>query len=110
MNPSINSPFQEPYDALVHAFAYTVGKVAKSLPQNDYFTKAANELLPAANELLATTQRFEGVDNIFLPSTTRLLNELSSSDTPVFGAVQILGLLPLVQKIITYRDLLRDTK
>ncbi len=98
------------YDTLVNVFAYTVGELAKSLPQSDYFAKAANRLLPAANQLLATTQRFEGNDNIFLPSTTRLLSELSTSGTPVFDAVQKLGLLPLIQKIVIYRDLLKDTK
>ena len=107
---SINSLIVKAYDALVNVFAYTVGELSKSLPQSDYSAKAANSLLPAANQLLATTQRFEGGDNIFLPTTTRLLNELSTSGTPLFDAVQKLGLLPLIQKIMTYRNLLMDTK
>ena len=107
---SINSLLVRSYDTLVNVFAYTVGEVSRSLPQSDYFAKAANMLLPAANQLLATTQRYEGGDNIFLPTTTRLLNELSTSGTPLFDAVQKLGLLLLIQKIMTYRDLLKDTK
>lgn len=107
---SINSLFVKSYDTLVNVFAYTVGELSKALPQSDYFAKAANQLLPAANELLATTQRYEGTENVFLPSTTHLLNELSTSDTPVFDAVQTLGLLPLIQKIMTYRGLLMDIK
>ena len=110
MSTPIYSLFMKSYDALVNVFAYTVGEQAKSLPQSDFSAKAANKLLPAANHLLATTQRFEGGSNIFLPSTTRLLNELSTSGTPVFDAVQTLGLLPLIQKIMTYRDLLQNTK
>ena len=107
---SINSLLVRSYDTLVNVFAYTVGEVSRSLPQSDYFAKAANMLLPAANQLLATTQRYEGGDNIFLPSTTRALNELSTSGTPVFEAVQQLGVLPLIQKVITYRDLIKNTK
>ena len=105
MSSPIYSLFMKSYDALVNVFAYTVGE-----QQSDFSAKAANKLLPAANQLLATTQRFEGGSNIFLPSTTRLLNELSTSGTPVFDAVQTLGLLPLIQKIMTYRDLLQNTK
>ena len=107
---SINSLFVKSYDALVGVFAYTVGELSKSLPQSDYFAKAANELLPAANHLLATTQRFDGGENIFLPSTTQILDRLSTSGTPLFDAVQTLGLLPLIQKIMTYRELVKDTK
>ena len=107
---SINSHFVKSYNALVEIFAYTVGRVSKSLPQSDYFAKAANELLPAANHLLATTQRFDGSENVFLPSTTKILNELSTSGTPLFDAVQMLGLLPLIQKIMTYRELVKITK
>jgi hypothetical protein len=107
---SINFLFVKSYDALVGVFAYTVGELSKSLPQSDYFAKAANELLPAANHLLATTQRFDGGENIFLPSTTQILDRLSTSGTPLFDAVQTLGLLPLIQKIMTYRELVKDTK
>ena len=107
---SINSLFVKSYDTLVNVFAYTVGELSKALPQSDYFAKAANKLLPAANQLLATTQRYEGGDKIFSPSMTRLLDDLSTSGTPLYDAVQTLGLLPLVQKIMTYRDLLKDIK
>ena len=107
---SINALFVKSYDTLVNVFAYTVGELSKSLPQSDYSAKAANALLPAASQLLATTQRFKGGDTIFLPSITRLLNELSTSGTPVFDAVQKLGLLPLIQKLMTYRELVMNTK
>ena len=108
---SINALFVKSYDSLVNVFAYTVGELSKSLPQSDYFCKAANDLLPAANELLATTQRYDvGGAKIFSPSTTRLLNELSTSGSPVFASVRLFGLLPLIQKIMNYRDLVKCTK
>ena len=107
---SINDLFVKSYDALVDVFAYTVAVISKSLPQSDYYCKAAQDLLPAANKLLATTQRYEGGDKLSLAETSDLLHVLCTSDTPQFDSVEKLGLLSLVQKILSYRDLVINTR
>lgn len=110
-NSPINDLFVTAYDALVNVFAYTVGSLSKSLPQSDYFCKAANELLPVANQLLATTKRYEQERiNILSKTTSDLLEELCTSGKQRYDAIQSLGLLPLIQKIQKYRELVINTK
>jgi len=107
---SINTLFVKSYDALVEVFAYTVAVISKSLPQSDYYSKAAKDLLPSANKLLATTQRYEGGEKLSLAETSDLLYELCTSNTALFESVEKLGLLPLIQKILSYRDLVINTR
>lgn len=104
---SISDMFVNAYDALVNVFAYTIGTLSKSLPQSDFYCKAANELLPVANELLATTSRYnEDGTKLSSPATSKVLDELYTSDRQPFTAIRELGLLPLIQKIRMYRELI----
>lgn len=98
------------YDSMVGIFAYTVGELSKSLPKSDMFSKAAADLVPLANRLLMTTQRYDK-DNIFLSEeTTELLDNLCTSETAAFDAVQKIGLLPLLVKISMYRELIMSIR
>lgn len=110
LNPNIIDRFVTAYDSMVGIFAYTVRSYAKSLPKSDYFSKAAIQLTPAANQLLATTQQYDKDSNFWSNETTGLLNGLCTSDTPTYEAIEMLGLLPLLQKIQMYRDLIRSIK
>lgn len=98
------------YDSMVGIFAYTVSMMSKSLPKSDSFCKSATQLVPVANQLLATTRQYDKDDNFSSDETIELLHSLCVSDTPTFDAIQDLGLLPLVQKIHLYHDLIRNIK
>ena len=98
------------YDSMVGIFAYTVSMMSKSMPKSDSFCKSATQLVPVANQLLATTRQYDKNDSFSSDATSELLNALCSSDTPTFGAIQTLGLLPLLQKIQLYRDMIRNIK
>lgn len=115
--PKIIENFVKSYDAMVGIFAYTVGELSRSLPQSDHFCKAANHLLPAANhllpaanQLLATTRKYDENDYFSSEKTSQLLDELLTSDTPTFEAVQRIGLMPLIRKILMYRHLIQAIK
>ena len=109
-NPNIVERLFAAYDSLVGCFAYTVSSLSKSLPKSDYFCKAAIELKPTANQLLSTTRQYDNDGLFWNDETTELLNSLSTSDTPMFEAIQRLGLLPMVQKIHMYRELIKSIK
>jgi hypothetical protein len=110
LNPNIIDRFVTAYDSMVGIFAYTVSSLSKSLPKSDHACKSAIQLVPAANQLLATTRQYDKNDSFSSDATSELLNALCSSDTPTFGAIQTLGLLPLLQKIQLYRDMIRNIK
>jgi hypothetical protein len=110
LNPNIIDRFVTAYDSMVGIFAYTVSSYAKSLPKSDYFCKSAVQLTPAANQLLATTQQYDKDGKFWSDQTTELLNGLCTSDMPTYDAIQRLGLLPLLQKIQMYRELIRSMK
>ena len=109
-NTSILERFIKSYDSMVRIFAYTVGELSQSLPKSDYSCKSAIELLPAANQLLSTTQQYNGSEKFSALETSDLLDELITSDTPIFESIQRLGLLPLIQKIKMYRSLILSIK
>jgi len=98
------------YDAFVRVFAYMVGELSKSLPNSDFMCKSANELLPTANELLSTMQKYEGYEKLISESTSQLLDELCTSDNEKFENIQRLGLLPLINKMRMYRELIMTVK
>ena len=108
--PKIIENFVKSYDAMVGIFAYTVGELSRSLPQSDHFCKAANHLLPAANQLLATTRKYDENDYFSSEKTSQLLDELLTSDTPTFEAVQRIGLMSLIRKIQMYRHIIQAIK
>lgn len=109
-NPNIIDKLIGAYDAMVGIFAYTVSSLSNSLPKSDYFCKSAIDLKQAANQLLGTTEQYDKDGNFMSDETTELLNSLCTSDSPYFEAVMRLGLLPLIQKIKLYRDLIRSVK
>lgn len=110
LNPNIIDKFVTAYDSMVGIFAYTVSSLSKSLPRSDYFYKSAVKLTPAANQLLATTQQYDKDGMFWSDETTELLSSLCTSDTPTFEAIEMLGLMPLLQKIQMYRELIRSIK
>lgn len=106
----IVNKLMESYDALVRVFAYVVGELSQSLPNSDLMCKSASMLLTTANELLSTTQKYEGCEKLLSESTLQLLDELSTSDNEKFQNIQRLGLLPLIIKMRMYRELIMTMK
>ena len=98
------------YDAFVRVCAYMVGELSKALPNSDFMCKSANELLPTANELLSTMQKYEGYEKLISEATSQLLDELCTSDNEKFENIQRLGLLPLINKMRMYRELIMTVK
>lgn len=109
-HPNIIDKLVGAYDSMVGIFAYAVSSLSNSLPKSDYFCKSAIELKQAANQLLATTKQYDKDGKFMSDETSQLLNSLCTTDTSIFEAVRRLGLLPLIQKIITYRELIRSVK
>lgn len=110
LNPNIINKCITAYDSMVGIFAYTVSSLSKSLPKSDYFCMSAIQLVPAANQLLATTQQYDKDDSFSSDETGKLLNDLCNPDSPTFDDIQSLGLLPLLQKIHFYRELILTIK
>ena len=105
---SVSETFKKAYEATVRVFAFTIGELSTSLPENDNMFRAALMLRPVASKLLLTIRENTGQEPPSDEELSELLDNLITSGKIQMEVANSLGLLSLVRKIRMYRSLCKE--
>ena len=100
--------FKRAYEATVRVFAFTIGELSTSLPENDNMCQAALMLRPVASKLLLTIRDDASKEPPSEEELDDLLDSMITSGKIQMEVANSLGLLSLVRKIRTYRSLCKE--